>query len=247
MAAELGEGADKAFETLEAAIKKQPEDADLRYDAARAFSLASRAVSRSDKAKGRQLAERCLQLLREAIKNDDADFGKMDEDADLDPIRDDPAFAEIMKAGHPDRRYAAVWSSDASFEATSIYGLDPAAHLRKCRELIAQGYRPVSWSVEPDHTRGTAGDRLGLAPPGGPGGGQGPTGRASGTGGGRPGSHGQSRGGLAPAAAQCRPPAAELHRQLAESPGCRSEADRRRARPDRPPTPSPRAAHGAAE
>ena len=86
-------------------------------------------------------------LLREAVKNDDADFGKMDEDADLDPIRDDPAFAEIMKAGHPDRRYAAVWSSDASFEAIPIYGLDPAAHLQKCRELIAQGYRPVSWSV----------------------------------------------------------------------------------------------------
>ena len=147
LAAELGEGADKAFETLEAAIGKQPKDADLRYDAARAFSLASKAISRSDKAKGRQLAERCLQLLREAVKNDDADFGKMDEDADLDPIRDDPAFAEIMKAGHPDRRYASAWSSDASFEATSIYGLDPAAHLRKCREIIAQGYRPVSWSV----------------------------------------------------------------------------------------------------
>ena len=150
----MGEGADKAFETLEAAIQKQPKDADLRYDAARAFSLASRAVSRSDKAKGRQLAERCLQLLREAVKNDDADFGKMDEDADLDPIRDDPAFAEIMKAGHPDRRYAAAWSSDASFEATSIYGLDPAAHLRKCRELIAQGYRPVSWSASQTATEG---------------------------------------------------------------------------------------------
>ena len=59
VAAELGEGADKAFETLEAAIQKQPKDADLRYDAARAFSLASKAISRSDKAKGRQLAERC--------------------------------------------------------------------------------------------------------------------------------------------------------------------------------------------
>ncbi len=147
MAAELGEGEDKAFETLEAAIKKQPKDAELRHDAARAFSLASGAISRSDKTKGRQLAERCLQLLREAVNNDDADFGKMDEDADLDPIRDDPAFAEIMKAGHPERRYAAAWNSDASFEATSIYGLDPAAHLRKCPELIAQGYRPVSWSV----------------------------------------------------------------------------------------------------
>ena len=147
VAAELGEGTDKALETLEAAVQKQPKDADLRYEAARAFSLASRAISRSDKAKGRQLAERCLQWLREAVKNDDADFGKMDEDADLDPIRDNPAFAEIMKAGHPDRRYAAAWTSDARFEAMPIHGLDPAAHENKCRELIAQGYRPVSWSV----------------------------------------------------------------------------------------------------
>ena len=152
--AELGEGADKAFETLEAAIGKQPKDAELRYAAARAFSLASRAVSRSDKAKARQLGKQCLQWLREAVKNVDADFGKMDEDADLDPIREDPAFAEIMKAGHPDRRYAAVWSSDASFEAIPIYGLDPAAHLRKCRELNAQGYRPVSWSASQTATEG---------------------------------------------------------------------------------------------
>jgi serine/threonine protein kinase/formylglycine-generating enzyme required for sulfatase activity/tetratricopeptide (TPR) repeat protein len=152
LAAELGEGADKACEALEAAIKRQPKDAELRYDAARAFSLASRAITRSDKAKGSHLAERCLQLLREAVKNDDADFGKMDSDAALDPIRDNPAFAEIMKVGHPDRRYAAVWTIDASFEAIPIYGLDPAAHLSKSRELIAQGYRPVSWTV----TRTTA-------------------------------------------------------------------------------------------
>ncbi len=148
VAAELGEGTDTAFKTLEAAIKKQPKDAELRYEAARAFSRASKAISRSDKAKGRQLAERCLQLLREAVKNDDADFGKLDEDGDLDPIRDEQAFAEILKAGHPNRRYAAVWNSDAvRFESIPVYGLDPAAHLQKCRELIAQGYRPVSLSV----------------------------------------------------------------------------------------------------
>jgi serine/threonine protein kinase/formylglycine-generating enzyme required for sulfatase activity len=148
VAAEMSEGAAKAFETLEAAVGKQPEDVELRYDAARAFSLASRAISRTDKSKGRQLAERCLQLLKEAVKNDDADFGKMDEDGDLDPIRDDPAFAEIMKAGHPERRYAAVWSSDAAdFEAIPLLGLDPVTHLEKCGELIAQGFRAASLSV----------------------------------------------------------------------------------------------------
>jgi formylglycine-generating enzyme required for sulfatase activity len=53
-----------------------------------------------------------------------------------------------MKAGHPERRYAAVWSSDAaSFEAIPLHGLDPATHLQKCLELIAEGYRPVCLSV----------------------------------------------------------------------------------------------------
>ena len=154
LAADLGEGTAKAFETLEAAIKKQPKDADLRYDAARAYSLASRAISRTDHAKGRQLAERCFHLLREAVKNDEADFGRIDDDADLDPTREDPAFAEIMKANHPDRRYAATWSSDASFEAIPIYGLDPATQLQKSRALIAQGYRPVSWSVSQTASEG---------------------------------------------------------------------------------------------
>jgi formylglycine-generating enzyme required for sulfatase activity len=60
---------------------------------------------------------------------------------------EEKAVAEIMKAGRPDRRFASVWSSDARFEAIPIYGLDPAACLQKCRELAAQGYRPVSWSL----------------------------------------------------------------------------------------------------
>jgi formylglycine-generating enzyme required for sulfatase activity/tetratricopeptide (TPR) repeat protein len=148
VAAELGEDAEKPFEALEAVMKQQPDFAELRYDAARACSLAFRAMSRTNKVKGRQLAERSLQLLRELVKNGDADFGEMDDNPDLDPIRDDSAFAEIMKAGHPERRYAAVWSSDALyFEAITLSGLDPATHLQNYRELITQGYRPASLSV----------------------------------------------------------------------------------------------------
>jgi serine/threonine protein kinase/formylglycine-generating enzyme required for sulfatase activity/tetratricopeptide (TPR) repeat protein len=147
LAVELGDNAERALEALKAAIQKQPKDAELLYDAARVFSLASRAISRSNKAKGRQLEVQCLEVLRELVKNNDADFGRMDEDPDLDPIRDDPSFTEIMKGGHPECRMAAVWASNASVESTPIYGDDPAAHLRKCRELIAQDYRPVSWSV----------------------------------------------------------------------------------------------------
>ena len=53
----------------------------------------------------------------------------------------------MMKAGRRDRRYASVWMADPGFEAIPSYGSDPAAHLERCRELIQQGYRPVSFSV----------------------------------------------------------------------------------------------------
>jgi len=147
VAAEIGEGVDKALDAVDTALKKQPADTGLRYEAARAFSLASKAVSRSDEAKGRQLTERCIELIRELVKNGDADFGKLDEDGDLDAIREDSAFVGIMKTRHPDRRYAAVWSTNADFEAIPIYGLDPAAHVKKCRVLTSEGYRPVSLSL----------------------------------------------------------------------------------------------------
>jgi len=63
---------------------------------------------------------------------------------------------DFTKEGHPDRRYGAVWSSGAAHEAMPLYGLDPVAHEKKSRELVAQGYRPVSLSV----TRTTAEDPL---------------------------------------------------------------------------------------
>ena len=51
-------------------------------------------------------------------ENGYADYNHMQEDADLDPLRELPAFVEIMKAGHLDRSYAAVWTGDFRFEAS---------------------------------------------------------------------------------------------------------------------------------
>ena len=58
------------------------------------------------------------------------------------------------ESAHSDLRLATVWTSDARFEASSIYGIDPAAQLEKSRKLIAQGYRPVSLSVKATATEG---------------------------------------------------------------------------------------------
>ena len=147
VAAELGQGTDQALEALEAALKNQPQDAGLHYDGACAYALASQPLAKKDPAKGRDRAERAIRLLQTAIQNGYSDYNHMQEDADLDPIRDLPAFIEIMKVGHLDRSYAAVWMGDFRFEADPLFGLDPTTHLQQCRELVAQGYRMVALSV----------------------------------------------------------------------------------------------------
>ena len=52
-------------------------------------------------------------------------------------------FGEVIAAGQSNRRHDAVWIADARFERAACYGLDAEAHLRRCRELAADGYRPV--------------------------------------------------------------------------------------------------------
>jgi formylglycine-generating enzyme required for sulfatase activity/tetratricopeptide (TPR) repeat protein len=151
VAAELEEGLDKALESLEAAIKRQPQDSAWHYDAACAYALASQALAQKDQAKGRQFAERAIRLLSTAIENGYDNFRHMQEDADLDPIRELPAFAEIL---HFDRSYTAVWSGDLRFEASPLFGLDPITHLQRCRELESQGYRMVSVSVARTYSDG---------------------------------------------------------------------------------------------
>jgi serine/threonine protein kinase/formylglycine-generating enzyme required for sulfatase activity len=147
VAAELGEGLDDACEKLESNLKTNPRDSSLHYDAACAYALASRALSTTNPAKSQEESARAIVLLQEAIRTGYSDYDHIQEDADLDPIRGVPAFAELMTAGHADRRYAAVWINDARYEASTLYGLDPVAHEAQGRTLISQGYRPVSVSV----------------------------------------------------------------------------------------------------
>ena len=147
VAAELGDGTDTAIEALEAALLKEPGDADLRNSAAAAFALASKAALRDDHAKGRALAARAVALLQEAVRDGDITFAQLDDSFAFDSLRGDPAFTSLLAAGHPERRYAGVWSTEARFEAATLDGLDPAEHLRRGRELAARDYRPVAWSV----------------------------------------------------------------------------------------------------
>jgi tetratricopeptide (TPR) repeat protein len=73
------------------------------YDAACVYSLASAQAAKDEAdperyALARRYAERAVELLRQAIDKGYNDFDHMRKDTDLHPIRQDPAFQELLKA-----------------------------------------------------------------------------------------------------------------------------------------------------
>ena len=150
VAVELGDRAEKAFAGLEKALDQEPADGDLRFEAARAFALASKALIGSNREEeGRRLAARALLLLRETIRKKEANFGRMDSDSALDPLqaRIRLSSVDMMKTIHPELRQAGVWSTEPNSESKIVECSDPAVQLRRSRELSDNEYRPVAWSA----------------------------------------------------------------------------------------------------
>jgi formylglycine-generating enzyme required for sulfatase activity len=56
-------------------------------------------------------------------------------------------YRELESFSSAPRHYASVWRDDTVREAAGLHGLSAASHLARCRELIAQGYRPVALSL----------------------------------------------------------------------------------------------------
>jgi serine/threonine protein kinase/formylglycine-generating enzyme required for sulfatase activity len=56
-------------------------------------------------------------------------------------------FRDLQSFAAAPRHYASVWRDDTVREAAGLHGLSAEAHLARCRELIAQGYRPVALSL----------------------------------------------------------------------------------------------------
>jgi formylglycine-generating enzyme required for sulfatase activity len=54
------------------------------------------------------------------------------------------------EAGPPGVEFAATWIDSATHVSAEVHGLDPAAHLARCRDLAAQDYRPASLTVVED-------------------------------------------------------------------------------------------------
>jgi tetratricopeptide (TPR) repeat protein len=141
----LGEDAE-GMKRLESFIETNKDGGDSLYDAACAYSIASGVFKETDATKSKVYADRAISLITQSISKGYSSYSHMQADADLDHIRQQNGFIEIMQAGNLDLRYAAVWNPSSEFESSESHGLSPAKHLLKCRQMQSQGYRITSIS-----------------------------------------------------------------------------------------------------
>ena len=166
--------AEEGMKRLEAAIAANPADNDFLYNGACAYALAAAATDEktlaaavaafgspdsltavafarqlaADDAQGAAWARRAVALAQRVVANGYRDYAHMAADDDLAAIRRLPAFQALLKDGHLDRAYGAVWHDSATMKSIETHGLDPAAQLERFRQLVGEGLRPAAISVE---------------------------------------------------------------------------------------------------
>jgi formylglycine-generating enzyme required for sulfatase activity/tetratricopeptide (TPR) repeat protein len=141
---ETGEG----LKRLEATVASKAKQADLLYDAACAYALASQLVATKEAAISKDHAERAVALLQAAVANGYSNYyWHMQADPDLDAIREQPGFRALLESGKQGWPYAALWQASTAFASAPVQGLDPVAYLVRCRALAELGYRPASLSL----------------------------------------------------------------------------------------------------
>jgi formylglycine-generating enzyme required for sulfatase activity len=91
--------------------------------------------------------ERAVALLRLAVARGYRNLAALQTDADLEAVRGTVGYRDLLRQAGALRRYASTWRDDATREAVGPAGLSAEAHLARCRELAAQGYRPAALAL----------------------------------------------------------------------------------------------------
>src|SRR5262249_19225253 len=104
-------------------------------------------VSRPGQDTGEQHASRAVELLRQAVRAGHRHVAGWQSDPDLAVLASRPAVQDLRGQSGALRGDHSGWRGDTTREAVGLYGLAPQQHLARCRELTAQGYRPVALSL----------------------------------------------------------------------------------------------------
>jgi formylglycine-generating enzyme required for sulfatase activity len=89
------------------------------------------------------LRRQAIQSLRELLLRRETKLPEeLVEHVQFDSLRDDPAFAKLLKELEVDRRFVAVFSDRPEITTRQLFGLPPAQHDAAAREMRNNGFLP---------------------------------------------------------------------------------------------------------
>jgi tetratricopeptide (TPR) repeat protein len=142
----LGED-EQGMQRVEQALAKAPNDVTLRFwGAAAAYSLAAVAVEQTHPERAKAYADQAAKLVAQTVAESGGSVANRRRGLltrwFFAPLRAHRRMPEILKSF--DRQYSGVFVTGSEMQSRSLHGLDPAQHLARCRELAAEGLRPVA-------------------------------------------------------------------------------------------------------
>jgi serine/threonine protein kinase/formylglycine-generating enzyme required for sulfatase activity len=104
-------------------------------------------VQQQQQARSKAYVDRAVGLLEQLVALGYSNYLELQSDDDLEFLNGHPGFQALLARAHLERQYGGVWLNNAEVVSAEAHGLEPAAHLARCRQLAAEGYRPASVSV----------------------------------------------------------------------------------------------------
>ena len=117
------------------------------YAVAVAYSRASGVYRSKDDVKADRYAEMAIKMLRRAVDAGYVKFLSMQQDPNMDPIRDSEQFRACISKGNLRLRYNGFSNTSPELRSAIHYGRNPEQHLKQCRRLADSGYRPAEVSA----------------------------------------------------------------------------------------------------
>ncbi|HEV3021729.1 MAG TPA: SUMF1/EgtB/PvdO family nonheme iron enzyme, partial [Pirellulales bacterium] len=146
VAARLGDDRE-GLARLDAVVAQHARDRWYLYDAACAYAVAAQVTAERDSQRSHSLRQLAMELLLQAVGHGYDDFVHIRDEDDFNSLQELPAFRALLAQGHLERRYAAVFESSGEHVSQELHGLSPEEHLKRCRELVALGWRPAAISL----------------------------------------------------------------------------------------------------
>jgi serine/threonine protein kinase/formylglycine-generating enzyme required for sulfatase activity len=134
--------ANGGLDRLDDAAKEHPDDIGYLYSAACGNALVAEHLRETQPARSDLLRERAVALLAEAIRHGFNDYNAIWSDDDLAGLHELISFQALVIP-----RFAIVLQGSETHHWKESHGLSVEAHRARCRELMADGYRPAALSV----------------------------------------------------------------------------------------------------